>query len=140
MTPDQGTSSGSNSIQRGGAQIRLAAATARRALLQQAAANLGVDVNDLSIADQIITSRSTNKSVTYGALVGGKAFALKVDKAAPTKNPADFRVVGKSVAQTRHSREGYGAIYLHAGFPDAGNAARPCCAAASDRRHVAKRR
>ena len=99
MTPDQGTSSGSNSIQRGGAQIRLAAATARRALLQQAAANLGVDVNDLSIADGIITSRSTNKSVTYGALVGGKAFALKVDKAAPTKNPADFRVVGKSVAQ-----------------------------------------
>lgn len=99
MTPDQGTSSGSNSIQRGGAQIRLAAATARRALLQQAAANLGVDVNDLSIADGIITSRSTNKSVTYGALVGGKAFALKVDKAAPTKNPADFRVVGKSVAR-----------------------------------------
>ena len=80
-------------------RVRLAAATARRALLQQAAANLGVDVNDLSIADEIITSRSTNKSVTYGALVGGKAFALKVDKAAPTKNPADFRVVGKSVAQ-----------------------------------------
>src|ERR1700744_3869132 len=53
LTPDQGTSSGSNSIQLGGVQIRLAAATARRALLQQAALSLGVSVEDLSITDGV---------------------------------------------------------------------------------------
>lgn len=99
VTPDQGTSSGSNSIQLGGAQIRLAAATARRALLQQAASNLGVNVEDLAITDGIITAKSNNRTVTYGALIGGKAFTLKVDKAAPTKKPADFKIVGKSVVR-----------------------------------------
>jgi nicotinate dehydrogenase subunit B len=99
LTPDQGPSNGSNSIQLGGAQIRLAAATARHALLALAAANLGADVSDLSVADGIVTCRSTNKSVKYGDLIGGKTFALKVDKAALPKNPADFKIVGKPVAR-----------------------------------------
>jgi nicotinate dehydrogenase subunit B len=99
LTPDQGTSSGSNSIQLGGAQIRLAAATARHALLQQAAANLNVDVNDLSIADGIVTSKSSGKTVKFGDLIGGKAFSLKLDKGAQTKNSADFKVVGKPIAR-----------------------------------------
>jgi nicotinate dehydrogenase subunit B len=99
LTPDQGTSSGSNSIQLGGAQIRLAAATARRALLQQAATALKVDVSELSAVDGVVSAKSTGKSIGYGELIGDKAFALKVDKAAPTKDPAAFKWVGKSVAR-----------------------------------------
>jgi CO/xanthine dehydrogenase Mo-binding subunit len=99
LTPDQGTSSGSNSIQFGGVQIRLAGATARRALLQQAAAALKVDISDLSVADGVVTSKSTGKTVKYGELIGDKAFALKVDKAVTPKNPADYKLVGTSVAR-----------------------------------------
>lgn len=99
LTPDQGTSSGSNSIQLGGAQIRIAAATARRALLIEAAAALKVDVNDLSTTDGVVTAKSTGRSIRYGELIGDKAFALKVDKTTPTKNPAEFKLVGKSVAR-----------------------------------------
>lgn len=99
LTPDQGTSSGSNSIQFGGVQIRLAAATARQALLQQAASALKVDGSDLSVNDGVVTSKSTGKSIKYGDLIGDKAFALKVDKAVTTKKPADFKIVGKSVAR-----------------------------------------
>ncbi|MEH2469457.1 nicotinate dehydrogenase subunit B [Nitrobacteraceae bacterium AZCC 2161] len=99
LTPDQGTSSGSNSIQFGGVQIRLAAATARRALLQQAAAALNVDIGDLMITDGVVTAKSTGKTVKFGELIGDKAFALKVDKAITTKTPADFKIVGKSVAR-----------------------------------------
>src|SRR3981081_2213025 len=40
LTPDQGTTSGSLSIQNGGMQLRRAAATARRALLHKAAVEL----------------------------------------------------------------------------------------------------
>lgn len=99
LTPDQGTSSGSNSIQFGGVQIRLAGATARRALLQQAAAALKVDINDLSVADGVVTSKSTGKTIKYGDLIGDKAFALKVDKAVTPKNPADYKLVGTSVTR-----------------------------------------
>jgi CO/xanthine dehydrogenase Mo-binding subunit len=44
LTPDQGPTFGSLSIQNGGAQLRRAAATARRKLLEQAADKLKTDV------------------------------------------------------------------------------------------------
>ncbi len=80
-------------------QIRQAAATARHALLQRAATVLKVDASDLAIADGVVTSKSSGRSVKYGELIGDRAFALKVDKAVTPKNPADFRIVGKPVAR-----------------------------------------
>jgi CO/xanthine dehydrogenase Mo-binding subunit len=97
LTPDQGPSFGSNSIQNGGPPIRQAAATARQALLRTAATTLKVDINDLSVTDGQITSKSTHRSVSYGALIGGKSFSLKVDKTAALKDPAEFKIVGRSV-------------------------------------------
>ena len=47
LTPDQGRTSGSNGIQRGGMQIRQAAATARKALIELAAQRLNVPADDL---------------------------------------------------------------------------------------------
>jgi nicotinate dehydrogenase subunit B len=49
LTPDQGPTLGSLSIQSGGMQIRQACATAREALLQKAAGNLGMARDDLMI-------------------------------------------------------------------------------------------
>jgi nicotinate dehydrogenase subunit B len=97
LTPDQGTTFGSLSIQNGGPQIRQAAATARQALLRAAAERFTVDRSDLSVTDGQITSKSTGRSVGYGALIGGKSFSLKVDKTAPLKEPAEFKIVGRSV-------------------------------------------
>jgi CO/xanthine dehydrogenase Mo-binding subunit len=94
LTPDQGPTYGSLSMQNGGVQVRQAAATARNALLQQAATRLGVAQDDLSIADGVIAAKSGG-TVTYAELIGGKYFTLKVDPAAPTKNPADYKFVGK---------------------------------------------
>uniref|UniRef100_UPI00131E60A0 molybdopterin cofactor-binding domain-containing protein n=1 Tax=Beijerinckia sp. L45 TaxID=1641855 RepID=UPI00131E60A0 len=98
LTPDQGTSSGSLSIQKGGVQIRQAAATARASLLQMAATTLGAAPADLTIADGIITAK-TGASVTYAALIGGKTFALKLDPKAPLKNPDTYTIVGQSKAR-----------------------------------------
>lgn len=97
LTPDQGPSFGSNSIQNGGPQIRQAAATARQALLRTAATRFKVDTDDLSVTNGQITSKSTHRSVSYGALIGGKRFSLKVDKTAAIKDPAEFKIVGRSV-------------------------------------------
>jgi nicotinate dehydrogenase subunit B len=99
LTPDQGPTYGSNSIQNGGVLIRQVAATARRTLLQQAGQRLGVADTDLTVEQGTVRARSGGKQVTYGELIGGKSFALKVDKQAVVKDPGTYKIVGKSVAR-----------------------------------------
>lgn len=99
LTPDQGPTYGSQSIQNGGVQIRQAAATARSALLDQAAKQLNAAKEELSVADGIIRAKSTNNTLSYADLIGGKNFTLKVDPAAVPKNPADYKIVGKRIAR-----------------------------------------
>jgi nicotinate dehydrogenase subunit B len=96
LTPDQGPTFGSLSIQVGGVQIRNAAAMARSTLLDLAATQLAVKPDDLTVAAGTISSGG--KSVSYGELVGGKAFSLTLDHTKPprTKNPKDFKIVGTS--------------------------------------------
>src|SRR5207244_1092558 len=99
LTPDQGTTWGSLSIQLGGMQLRNAAATAKAALMEEAAKRLGAKPEDLKSADGVITGNG--KRVTYGELIGGKSFALKLDpqKPAKFKDPKDYTIVGKPVAR-----------------------------------------
>ena len=54
LTPDQGKTWGSLTIQLGGMQIRNAAATARAALLEEAAKRLNAKPEDLKVADGVI--------------------------------------------------------------------------------------
>jgi nicotinate dehydrogenase subunit B len=97
LTPDQGPTYGSLSIQNGGVQIRQAAATARRALLQMASQRLGASAGELVVDDGVI--KGGGKQVSYAELVGGKALSLKLDKDAPLKDPATYRIVGQSIAR-----------------------------------------
>jgi nicotinate dehydrogenase subunit B len=97
LTPAQGKTWGSLSIQNGGVQIRQAAATARHALLQEAGKRLGVPVEDLLVEQGTVRSRSGGKQITFGELIGGKTFSLKVDKQAPLKDPATYKIVGQPV-------------------------------------------
>lgn len=99
LTPDQGPTYGSQSVQSGGMQIRQAAATARSALLDQAAQRLGVDKTNLAVTRGTIAAKTGGAGVTYAELIGGKNFTLKVDAAAPVKAPADYSIVGKSIAR-----------------------------------------
>src|SRR5690606_22191581 len=90
-------SSGSLGIQSGGVQLRQAAATARNALLDEAAKHLGEPRESLSVENGIVKSKA-GKQVSYGQLIGDKSFNLKLDPKKPvqTKDPKDFKVVGKS--------------------------------------------
>src|SRR5580765_3620756 len=51
---NQGGASGSTGIQNGGKQMRMAAAEARRVLVEMAAAKLGVPADDLSVNDGVV--------------------------------------------------------------------------------------
>jgi nicotinate dehydrogenase subunit B len=99
LTPDQGPTYGSLSIQNGGVQIRQAAATARSAILEEAARRLGVDKRELTVTNGVVAAKLGGDTVTYADLVGGKQFALKIDAAAPTKDPKDFKLVGQPIAR-----------------------------------------
>jgi nicotinate dehydrogenase subunit B len=98
LTPDQGPTYGSLSIQNGGVQVRQAAATARRGLMRAAAAQFGAVPSDLTVVEGVIGA-ANGKKVSYAELIGGKSFALKLDKDAPSKDPKAFKVVGRSVAR-----------------------------------------
>jgi nicotinate dehydrogenase subunit B len=99
LTPDQGLTWGSLSIQVGGVQIRNAAARARSALIELASKRLGVKPENLKVAEGIVSAGA--KRVSYGDLIGGKVFSLTLDHQKPpkTKDAQDFRVVGKSIAR-----------------------------------------
>jgi len=97
LTPAQGPTWGSLSIQVGGIQIRQAAATARQALLQEAAKRLDMPAADLIVEQGTVRGHSGGNQVTYGELIGGKNFSLKLDKQAPLKDPSTYKIVGQSV-------------------------------------------
>lgn len=97
LTPDQGPTWGSFSIQIGGMRIRQAAATARKALAEIAAERLSVPTTELRIESGRIMGHG--RSASYAELIGGGTFSRKIDTNAPTKNPSTYSVVGKSVAR-----------------------------------------
>src|SRR5438445_13667218 len=71
LTPDQGITFASLSIQNGGMQIRQAAATARDALLSQAAAGQGVAKEALTVKDGVVVPKAGGKGLAYAQLIGG---------------------------------------------------------------------
>ena len=97
LTPDQGTTWGSLTIQIGGMQIRNAAATAKAALLDEAAKRLGAKTEELKVADGVVSAG--NKRVSYGELIGGKIVRAQARprQAAADKDPKDYKIVGKPV-------------------------------------------
>ncbi len=99
LTPDQGITSGSFSIEVAGMQIRQAAATAREALLMKAADRLASPAYDLAIADGVVSSKASGNKISYAELIRGSDLSLTVDKQVRLKSPADYTIVGKSIAR-----------------------------------------
>jgi len=95
LTPDQGRTSGSNGIQRGGMQLRHAAATAREALIGLAAQRLNLKADDLVASDGEIRPKSGGKGLRFADLIAGRRFDLKLDPTARFKDPAAYTIVGK---------------------------------------------
>ncbi len=98
VAPDEGVTSGSNSMDESGNAVRLAAATLRHHLLALAASALEVEVSSLEVDDGLIQSRATNRSTTYWDLAGGKPFGIAVDPDTVVKPPDRLRWIGRRVA------------------------------------------
>jgi CO/xanthine dehydrogenase Mo-binding subunit len=100
ITPDQGTTSGSQSHPTNFNQRSLAqaAATARDALMTLAAERLGVAADQLTITGGVVSAKSdSSRKVTYGELVGGKKFTRALSANARRKPAAEWTVLGSPV-------------------------------------------
>ncbi len=99
-TPDQGTTSGAQShpanFNRG--NLALAAATAREALVRLAAARLDVPVDRLVAGGgAVAVDGEPSRRVSYGELVGGRRFDLRLDTNATRRPPGEWTVLGTAV-------------------------------------------
>jgi nicotinate dehydrogenase subunit B len=97
-TPDQGSTSGSQSTPTNfnHQNLALAAATAREALLKLAAERLGEPVDDLKVSNGVVTGAS-GRQVKYADLISGRHFNLTLDRAAKRRPQAEWTVLGKPV-------------------------------------------
>src|SRR5205823_1701517 len=107
---NQGGASGSTGVQRGGRQLRAAAAEARRVLVEMAAQKLGLPADALTVSWGIVHGKSEpSKRATYAELIGGRYFNVQLDwnkeygntlyapgKAKP-KDPKDYTIVGQPI-------------------------------------------
>ncbi len=98
VTPDQGTTSGSQSTPTNfnTRNLAQAAATAREALVAMAAQRFGVSADQLTVENGVVSAKS-GRHVSYGELIGGKRFNLAVSSAAKRRSPSQWNVLGKSV-------------------------------------------
>ena len=103
ITPDQGTTSGSQSTPTNfnTRNLAQAAATAREALIAMAAQKLGVGAEQLTAENSAVHARSNGekpgRAIKYTELIGGKRFHLIVNPAAKRRSPSEWRVLGTPV-------------------------------------------
>ena len=98
VTPDQGTTSGSQSTPTNFNTENLAhaAATAREALIAMAAKKLGVPPDHLTVEDGVISTKN-GRNVSYGELIGGRHFDISLSATAQRRSPSEWKVLGKPV-------------------------------------------
>ena len=112
-SPDEGMTSGSQSITDGGTALRYAAAEARDLLLQRAAARLGVSLEQLSVADGVVSARSGG-SVTYWDLASEDLLAREATAEIAPKPPSMHTIIGKPAPRRDIPAKVTGtAIYVH---------------------------
>jgi nicotinate dehydrogenase subunit B len=120
LTINQGGASGSNGIQNGGKQLAVAAAEARRVLVEMAATKLNIPAEQLTVVDGVVSSKSDpSKKVSYAELIGGRYFnvelawnkqignALYAPGEAKIKKPSEHKIVGQSIKRTDVAPKAY---------------------------------
>ncbi|MGA2111044.1 MAG: molybdopterin cofactor-binding domain-containing protein [Anaerolineales bacterium] len=101
LTPDEGYTAGSMTIQYGGFALRHACAEARRVLLEKASDTLDASPEELVVRQGIISVRDDPaRAISYADLMGGKRFERKITLKAPLKRPEEYTIVGQPLRRT----------------------------------------
>lgn len=96
LTPNEGITAGSFSIEHSGGALRIASAQARAILLSIAAETLSVPTETLHVVDGTI-SAANGKTVSYWKIANGDMFKREVSPNVTPKSPKQYQVVGSAV-------------------------------------------
>ena len=96
QTPDEGYTSGSQSIEYGGTAVRLACAEARALLVGHAAERLGLPADALKVSEGVIAAPDGRK-LGYGELAADLDLDREATATVAPKPPAQHTIVGRSV-------------------------------------------
>ena len=97
LTPDEGFTAGSQSMQNSGTAVRNAAAQVRELLIAKAAQQLGVPATELRAENGTIVGGA--EPVSYAALVADNFLHVNAQPTSKLKQAADFKVMGKSLGR-----------------------------------------
>ena len=114
LTPNEGYTAGSQSIQFGGVALRLACAEVRALFLDQAASQFGHARAELSVDDGAILHRGQPTGQDYWALAAAVDLARDATGSAAIKKSSEHRVVGHSLPRIDLADKVFGgAAFLH---------------------------
>jgi nicotinate dehydrogenase subunit B len=99
LTPNEGYTAGSQSIQFGGVAMRQACADVRALFLAQAADIIGCPASELAVRDGSILRNGAATGQDYWTLAPAVNLAVKATGAGPRKPVADLQLVGESSAR-----------------------------------------
>jgi CO/xanthine dehydrogenase Mo-binding subunit len=99
LTPDEGHTSGSRSIDEGGSALRYACAEARHLLLQAASQRLDIPADKLTIEDGVITGLDRIRKLSYWELPHAELLDREATASIKPKPAARHTIVGANAAR-----------------------------------------
>lgn len=96
-TPNEGYTVGSGSIEQSAMAVRFAAAAARYKLLELAAQQLNIPIDQLTMKEGTISTSSGERSITFNQLLNGKQITDKIQAPVALKPKESYKLVGKAI-------------------------------------------
>jgi CO/xanthine dehydrogenase Mo-binding subunit len=112
MSPNEGSTSGSRSIEEGGGALRQACAEVRDALVQAGARKLGASLETLAVEDGTIRARGGG-SITYWQLAPEVDLARDATGQVRPKETEELRLIGTALPRLDIPAKVSGAAFLH---------------------------
>jgi nicotinate dehydrogenase subunit B len=114
LTPNEGYTAGSQSIQFGGVALRMACAEVRALFLDHAAASFGYSRADLAVHDGAVTHRGEATGHDYWSLAAAVDLSRDATGRPPIKQPSAYQVVGRNAPRVDLAAKVFGdAAFVH---------------------------
>jgi len=114
LTPNEGYTAGSQSIQFGGVALRMACAEVRALFLDQAAASFGYTRADLAVRDGAITQNGEPTGQDYWSLAAAVDLRRDANGRSPTKTVSDYSIVGRNAPRVDLAAKVFGGpAFIH---------------------------
>lgn len=116
-SPSEGYTSGSNSVLQSGGAIRLVCAEIRALFLAAAAAELGCEPSELTVAEGRFLRHGSPTGHDYWSLAGAVSLARDATGSAPTKRPSEYKYVGRNYPRLDLPAKLAGGAFIHDVLP-----------------------